>query len=233
MNLVEKEIRDYLQANLGTVNTAASGTTTTNITIVAHGLNVGDNIINTTRTSGNVAVSAIVDADNFTVPTIASQTSGDSITFVPFKRHFVGKIKDDIVQTNNLPFITVHGTQSSLFAPRANIADRFEFNIEIAAYTNAFDFVANADLTNDILAAQQNLRQIMESRDPTTNKLLTSSILGLMTHNVAPSPYSPGWKTFLYHDSYKIQYDQGIIKNKIFYKAVLNLRCVTSSTLRP
>ena len=84
MNLVEKEIRDYLQANLGTVNTAASGTTTTNITIVAHGLNVGDNIINTTRTSGNVAVSAIVDADNFTVPTIASQTSGDSITFVPF-----------------------------------------------------------------------------------------------------------------------------------------------------
>ena len=33
MDLIEKEIRDYLQANLGTNYTALSGTTTTNITI--------------------------------------------------------------------------------------------------------------------------------------------------------------------------------------------------------
>lgn len=60
--------------------TAAAGTTTTNITYVSHGQEVGDMIWNLTRNQYEL-VTAVVDADNFTVDAITSQTSGDIIVF--------------------------------------------------------------------------------------------------------------------------------------------------------
>lgn len=59
---------------------AVAGTTATNIKIVAHGLSTGDHIINRTRSNAVRAI-AVVDPDNFTVETVTSQTSGDTITF--------------------------------------------------------------------------------------------------------------------------------------------------------
>ncbi len=67
--------------------TAEAGTTTTNICITGHGMAVGDHIINATRNStppayDNIAsrrVTAIVDANNFTVAAITDQASGDTI----------------------------------------------------------------------------------------------------------------------------------------------------------
>lgn len=67
--------------------TAEAGTTTTNICITGHGLAVGDHIINATQNStppayDNIAsrrVTAIVDANNFTVAAITGQAAGDTI----------------------------------------------------------------------------------------------------------------------------------------------------------
>lgn len=59
---------------------AEVGTTTTNIKVTAHGLATGDHITNRTR-SNAVREITRVDADNFTVEAVTSQTNGDNITF--------------------------------------------------------------------------------------------------------------------------------------------------------
>ncbi len=70
-----------LKVNDGTGSHSAEvGTTTTNITWTAHGLSTGDWIVNTTR-SNAVRQITKVDANNFTVQAVASQTSGDNITW--------------------------------------------------------------------------------------------------------------------------------------------------------
>ena len=66
--------------NNTSTHAAAAGTTTTNIKIVAHGLNTGDHITNRTR-SNTVRQIVKVDADNFTVEAIPSQTSTDTISY--------------------------------------------------------------------------------------------------------------------------------------------------------
>lgn len=59
--------------------TAEVGTTTTNIKVTAHGLVTGDHVINRTR-SNAVRQITVVDANNFTVETVAAQTNGDTIS---------------------------------------------------------------------------------------------------------------------------------------------------------
>jgi hypothetical protein len=68
---------------LSTSAAALAGTTTTNITLTAHGLVVGDCIVNTTRANAARLVTAVVDADNFTVAAITGQTTGDNIAQYP------------------------------------------------------------------------------------------------------------------------------------------------------
>jgi len=61
-----------------------SGTDTTNITIAGHSLATGDYIVNRTR-SNAVRRITYVDANNFTVETVTSQTSGDTLSFFATK----------------------------------------------------------------------------------------------------------------------------------------------------
>jgi hypothetical protein len=64
-------------------DTAEAGTTnTTNIKMTAHGLVTGDLIINTTR-SNAARIVTYVDANNVTVATVTSQTTGDTIGKYP------------------------------------------------------------------------------------------------------------------------------------------------------
>lgn len=62
----------------GTNDAAEAGTTTTNLKMTAHGLQTGDVIINTTRSSAKREVTR-VDADNVTVSAVTGQTTGDTI----------------------------------------------------------------------------------------------------------------------------------------------------------
>jgi hypothetical protein len=59
---------------------AEAGTTTTNIKITGHALVTGDYITNRTR-SNAVRKITYVDVDNFTVDAVASQTTGDTISY--------------------------------------------------------------------------------------------------------------------------------------------------------
>lgn len=68
---------------LTTSPAALAGTTVTNITLTAHGLVMGDCIINTTRSNASRLVSAVVDANNFTVASVTGQTTGDTIALYP------------------------------------------------------------------------------------------------------------------------------------------------------
>lgn len=60
------------------LDVAESGTTTTNIKMVAHGMTNGDYIINKSRTN-TVRSITVVDLDNITVTAITGQITGDSI----------------------------------------------------------------------------------------------------------------------------------------------------------
>lgn len=68
-------------------DTCEAGTTTTNIKATGHGLSTGDYICNRTR-SNAIRKITWVDADNFTVDTVASQTNGD--TFSKFTAQTIG-----------------------------------------------------------------------------------------------------------------------------------------------
>lgn len=65
--------------NASIAHAAEVGTTTTNIKITGHGLLTGDHVVN--RTRGVVRDITRIDADNFTVKAVPSQTNGDNITF--------------------------------------------------------------------------------------------------------------------------------------------------------
>jgi hypothetical protein len=70
-----------IKINDGTgTHVAEVGTTTTNITWTAHGLSTGDWIVNTTRSNTARQITK-VDANNFTVQAVPSQTNGDTITW--------------------------------------------------------------------------------------------------------------------------------------------------------
>ena len=60
--------------------TAESGTTTTTVKVTGHGFNVGDHVVNRSRSN---AVREILtkDADHFTVQTVTGQTNGDTISY--------------------------------------------------------------------------------------------------------------------------------------------------------
>lgn len=73
-NNLEVNIDDNTITDLAEV-----GTNTTNIKITAHGLSTGDHVINRTRANA-VREITVVDANNFTVETVTSQTNGDSIS---------------------------------------------------------------------------------------------------------------------------------------------------------
>jgi hypothetical protein len=62
----------------GITDTAESGTTTTNITMTAHGLTTGDYIINRSRDNESRIVT-VVDSNNITVEAITDQTQDDKI----------------------------------------------------------------------------------------------------------------------------------------------------------
>jgi hypothetical protein len=74
-----KNLQVFLDDNSSNA-AAEAGTTATNITITGHGLETDDYIVNRTR-SNAVRKITKVDDDNFTVETVSSQTSGDTISF--------------------------------------------------------------------------------------------------------------------------------------------------------
>lgn len=78
-----KQIVDYATTpkvhKFSATGAAEAGTSTTNIKITAHGLAVGDLIVNVTRSNAARLVTVVVDADNVTVATVTSQASGDTI----------------------------------------------------------------------------------------------------------------------------------------------------------
>ena len=62
---------------------AGAGTTTTNVNITDHGVQVGDMVLNNTRGRARRNVEAVVDNNNFTVRELPGQTEGDIILLYP------------------------------------------------------------------------------------------------------------------------------------------------------
>ncbi len=212
---VEKEIRDALRTTLVTNNTAGALTTTTNINIVNHGLKNGDNIINTTRANAKRSVT-IVDADNVTVAAITAQASGDNIQFLAFKHYWVGQV--DEIPVTYLPSVCVYGTTTTL-KRKSTATDEWQFDLVIEVYTNAWANVNQAELPDDILAAQQQLKDLMEKRGVNGAPLATT-ILGVLRKFILGTNY-------LYNDNFVITYGKHLVNNKAYFKAVMKLQAIT------
>lgn len=67
--------------NNSTSHAAEATTTTTTIKITAHGFIVGDHIVNRTRSNALRQILTVPTADTFTVDAVASQASGDTISY--------------------------------------------------------------------------------------------------------------------------------------------------------
>lgn len=222
MFYVLDELRDLLEANLRTSNTAASGTTTTNIKIVGHGKRIGDIIINSSRADARRLVTAVVDADNFTVASVTGQTSGDTILFPKFNKFYVGNLNKPPM--GDLPVLMVYGKSTEM--PRSTTAtDKYAFGIEIKIMTNAYAKVATAEDVDKVLRAQKEIWDLMEERDPTTGIPLSTSILGVLRRNITGTKY-------LYNNNIEIAYDERPVGNSIYYSGIMSLYAVTQFKLR-
>jgi len=221
MDKIEKEIRDLLKTNINTVHTAEAGTTATNITITNHGLSTGEFIQNVTRSA--VLEITVVDANNFTVVSTTGQTVGDSITFLRFKKYYVGQV--DAFPLEYLPCLCLYGKSTDMRALSSN-TDMWAMSIVIEAYIDAFSKVSLSDVSDndDILRAQQTLKQLMEQRDA-NGIALPNTVLGVLRRNILGSNY-------LYSNAISIQYSKHVIKNKVYFKAIMELKAVTKFSLR-
>jgi len=131
--------------------TAGAGTTTTNINYTDHGQVVGDMIWNLTRNTYEL-VTAVVDADNFTVDAIASQTSGDIIVFFDKCNDIIqnafkvnGRIPKVIrFETSTMDFAP--GQKITIKIPEMGIASAETYvidNVEVFDYTGVQGLTRN------------------------------------------------------------------------------------------
>ncbi len=219
MNKVVVEIRDLLKTNLNTSHAAEAGTTVTNITITNHGLTGGDSIQNVTR--GIVLIVQVVDANNLTVESVAGQTAGDTILFLRFRKYYAGKIF--AIPTNYLPLLCIYGERSRL-TNKSTSTDKWEFDLTIETYINAFMKVAETDLPNDVLQNQQLLQNLMEERD-SQGIAKDTTILGQLRRHIKGQNY-------LYNNDIEIKYDFYTEKQHVYYKATMTLKGVAQFVLR-
>jgi hypothetical protein len=117
-----------------TYDVAEVDTTTTNIKITGHGLIVGDFIWNKTR-GAYTYVTEVVDANNVTVETVASQTDGDTIVYYPSANKIsANTIKRHGTLPKTITFETYEtdfepGTKLNIALSRLGITDSY-WNIE-------------------------------------------------------------------------------------------------------
>jgi len=115
-----------------TGETAEAGTTTTNITITGHGLVTGDLIVNTTRSNAKRIITR-VDDDNFTVASVSSQTTGDSIDLYPTEdasgytlNRLSGYAEYDSATSRTILI-------SGEYLPLTTIGEAYEFSLSLSA----------------------------------------------------------------------------------------------------
>jgi hypothetical protein len=224
MYKILQEIRDLLEDNLLSSFIAGAATTATNINLTAHGLIVGDNVINITRSSAVRRVIAVVDANNFTVESVTSQASGDTIYIPQYKKFYVGKVHKP--PTNYLPILMVYGTTTDLTTKATN-KDTYTFGLTIEIVTNAYQQI---DATNDVennnkeLQAQKEIWEKMEARD--VNGIPEAdSILGVLRRNITGS-------NFLFNNDISISYETENTSGTINYRGILTLSLTTSLNYR-
>lgn len=214
------EIRDTLEANLNTNNTAEATTTTTNIKVTSHGLVSGDEIINTTRSNASRVVT-VVDANNLTVTAVTGQTAGDSIKFLRFKKYYVGYVKEPY--NASLPCLMVYLSTSRL-ARQSTATDQWQNDVCIEIVTNAFGKINTQEDTDKVLRAQKQLWDLMQEVD-SNNVLKTSSILGVLRRNII------GTK-FKFHTDAVIEYPQESSSDRTYIRAKMTLRVMSAFNLR-
>jgi len=134
-----------------TQDVAETGTTETNITMTAHGLQTGDYIVNTTR--GNaIRQVTVVDANNVTVASVTGQTSGDVID------KYTG------VTIN----ITLNNTGDLEIMPELEIWKVGDGNVSIINTSNNNEELAFTGLSSDEIVYVNNDRQEITSDIPGT-----------------------------------------------------------------
>ncbi len=127
-NTISKKTVKILILEYQSTESAEAGTTTTNIKVTGHGLVTGDFIVNSTRRSTSQSSAergsrkiTKVDADNFTVDAVASQTTSDSILLFTYVDR-TDKVKVDSLTTN----LKAEGDNSAQFTM---IFDKTTFDI--------------------------------------------------------------------------------------------------------
>lgn len=225
MQDVLEEIRDLLEDSINTIHSAESGTTATNIKITAHGLSVGDFIYNSTRLQQRV-VTAIVDANNFTVETVTGQAAGDSIVFLKLKKFYAGWVPNSSLPLNILPVVMVYAEKTALMADRLTTnRDKYEYSIAVELVTSAYQQIKEVGVEADnILKAQKKCVLFMEERD--SNQIpIARSILGVLRRNIRGT-------SFLYSLPDVVEYQKENDDGTIYHRAILSMNAISNYNSR-
>lgn len=220
-----EEIRNLLKVSMNITHAAENGTTTTNIKVTAHGLAVGNWILNSTRSISRM-VTAIIDANNFTVAEIAGQIATDSIEFQKLKNFYVGKVPNHAMAINDLPLLMIYGTGTRLVEDKLTTnKDKYEFAITIEIVTNIYEKVSIATIgASNILLNQKNLIELTEKRSGGVP--IAPSIFGSLRRNIVGTNYLYSLPA---EADYKFQDDDG---GTVYCRAIISLNAVSKYNLR-
>lgn len=125
--------------------TAGAATDTTNINISSHGLSVGQMVYNSTR-SAYRNVLKVIDADNFLVETVASQTSGDSIytggDIIVFFTQANDLITNTFKRQGTLPMVITFETSANDFEPGTKLT----VNLSNIGVSTSYFFIEDVEI---------------------------------------------------------------------------------------
>ena len=137
---VLERVGTILVLKKGTNDAAEAGTTTTNLTMTAHGLATGDVIINTTRANAVRAVTYL-NANNVTVTAVTGQTTGDVIEVYkqePTTAYILNRLNGTVtypsalartilISGNYLPMSTAAYANSASYSMNCDMLDKTKF----------------------------------------------------------------------------------------------------------
>jgi len=131
----------------GTTSPSEVGTSTTNIKITGHGLATGDHVINRTRTNAVRSIT-YVDANNFTVEAVPSQTNGDTISFFTTSKTVGVEGLNDEASFNYMSNSNEKSIRASTAEPTLTSTDfiRFEYNERVPIQVQYTDSASSTAL---------------------------------------------------------------------------------------
>lgn len=130
---------------------------------------------------------------------------------------FVGKLREPAI--NEMPIACIYGVQTDITS-QGTVHDLWTQTVNIEVFISAYNYIdSTAEDSDKTLQVQKKLYDLMEEID-SNNVPKSTTVLGTLRRNITGSK-------FTFHNDYSIAYEDGLVDDKVFWKATLT--CTVTS----